>query len=233
MQDDPVRKKIRKLLWEKGMNMREASLAIERNVSYVHGFLERGTPRVLGYQDAVKLAELLGCKPRELYRAERPARRARSSAHPPRPDGPGGAGAQLVAIPEIAVHAFSDPSSLFGKHIEQQARWYLPEAMFRFESGSSPESILVLRVRGVLFEPEFSDGDRLLIDISQRTPTIGEMYVLSGGNGLAISLVGKKTKEEGAPAHSPGPENSNYADCTVSAQESEIVGRLLWAVKQL
>ncbi len=39
MQNDRVRQKIRDLLWRRGLNMREASQAIGRNVSYVHGFL--------------------------------------------------------------------------------------------------------------------------------------------------------------------------------------------------
>ena len=62
MQNDPVRERIRDLLWQRGLNMREASLAIGRNVSYMHGFLERGTPKVLSYQDAEKLAALLECE---------------------------------------------------------------------------------------------------------------------------------------------------------------------------
>ena len=61
MQNDPVRQKIRDLLWRRGMTMRETSRAIGRNVSYVHGFLERGTPKVLqpqGRREARRRARL-------------------------------------------------------------------------------------------------------------------------------------------------------------------------------
>ena len=94
MERDPVREKIRDLIWRRGLNMREASVAIGRSVSYMHQFLERGTPRVLGFRDSEKLAGLLGCDVGELRHETMPKRKPwtregsrRSRGRPPRARG--------------------------------------------------------------------------------------------------------------------------------------------------
>ena len=75
MERDPVRQKIRGLLWQRGLTMKEASAPIGRSPSYVYQFLERGIPAVLSYGDGGKLAELLGCDASELRHAEAPRRK--------------------------------------------------------------------------------------------------------------------------------------------------------------
>ena len=101
MKRDPVRQGIRDLLWRRGLTMKEASLAIGRSPSYMHQFLERGTPRVLAHADAVRLADLLGCALREVCHPEAPRRRPQRRR--PRTMPPAAPGAPLVAIPEIEV----------------------------------------------------------------------------------------------------------------------------------
>ena len=87
MDNDPVRERVRDGLHRCGLTLREASLALGRNVVYLHQFLNRGSPRALAYREVVKLAELLGCDP-ETLRHEGDARpedlRIVSGDHPPR-----------------------------------------------------------------------------------------------------------------------------------------------------
>ena len=101
MQRDPVRERIGTLLWQRGLTMREASAAIGRSPSYMHQFLERGTPRVLAHADAVRLADLLGCELRDVCHAEAPRRRPQKRRRRTAPPAP--PGAPLVAIPEVEV----------------------------------------------------------------------------------------------------------------------------------
>jgi hypothetical protein len=56
---DPVRALVDKQLRAKGLSMKDVSLAIGRNESYVHQFLTKGSPRRLHENDRPKLAELL------------------------------------------------------------------------------------------------------------------------------------------------------------------------------
>ena len=212
--------------------MREASRAINRNVSYIHGFLERGTPRVLSHQDAARLASVLGCEASELHHAERPSRRKRPSARTPERTALEDGAETLTGIPEIEVEASAGHGALNGEHIEEQARWFLPEAMIRHEAGGNPGAVRVLRVRGVSMEPELSEGDRLLIDTSRRNPATGEMFVLWDGTGLVVKRVEICTDDRAMPALRLKSANSDYDDYTVRASEAHLVGKVLWTVKK-
>ena len=230
MQNDPVRKKIRDLLWRRGLNMREASLAIGRNVSYMHGFLERGTPKVLSHQDAEKLAVVLACEAEDLHHAERPRRRPRSG---PARDGaaPAGSPELLTPVPEVEVSA--GPGPLAEESVTEKARWFLPEGMIRHEGGAAPDAVRVLRVRGVSMEPELSEGDRLLVDTSRKVAASGEMFVLRDGAGLIIRRVEYVNEPDAEPALRLKSANPDYGDYTVPAREMQVVGKVLWAVRRV
>ena len=53
MDGDPARERVRDVLWWHGLTLCEASLALGRNVAYLHNFLKRRSPRVLTYPKAV------------------------------------------------------------------------------------------------------------------------------------------------------------------------------------
>ena len=227
MQRDPLRQKIKDLLWQKGLTMKEASAAIGRSPSYLHQYLERGVPRVLGYADAESLAKLLGCKPSELRHAEAPKRRPqkRRRHHAPPP------GAPLVAIPEMAVEAAAGAGALNEEFAGEKARWYLPEGMIRHEGDADPGSLRVLRARGDSMEPLISDGDRLLVDLARRTPGTGEMAVLWDGSGLVVKRVEVMPHEE-PPRLRLHSANPDYDPYTCLAEEAHIVGKVVWTVRK-
>lgn len=233
MQNDPVRQKIRDLLWERGLNMREASLAIGRNVSYVHGFLERGTPKVLSHRDAEKLAEVLGCEAEDLRHAQRPPTRKGRGRKPRRDGAAQGSSVPLAGIPEVEVEASAGPGALAGEFVAEKARWFLPEGMIRYEGGAAPGAIRVLRVRGESMEPELSEGDRLLVDTSRRVPATGEMFVLWDGNGLVVKRVERVADDGAEPGLRLKSANAEYADYVAPAGDVHVVGKVLWTVRRI
>ncbi len=237
MERDPVRQTIRDLLWKRGMTMREASLAIGRNVSYLHGFLERGSPRVLSHRDAETLAGLLGCKADALHHAERPARRKAAGPKKRRQEtgqGPERGPVPLAAIPEVDVEASAGPGALAGEYVAERARWFLPDGMIRHEGGASPGAIRALRVRGDSMEPELSEGDRLLVDTARRVPETGEMFVLWDGAGLVVKRVERLPAGDDAPPRLRlKSANPGYDDYTCLADEVHIVGKVLWTLRRV
>ena len=234
MERDPVRQKIRDLLWKRGMNMREASLAIGRNVSYLHGFLERGTPKVLSHQDAETLAGVLGCKTDALYHAERPPRRKGAGTKKRRRKEMEQGPVPLAGIPEVDVEASAGPGALADEFVAERARWFLPEGMIRYEGGAAPGAIRVLRVRGESMEPELSEGDRLLVDTARRVPETGEMFVLWDGSGLVVKRVEHvRADGDAAPELRLKSANPDYADYTCLAEDVHIVGKVLWTVRRV
>ncbi len=115
--------------------MRETSLAIGRNASYLHGFLEHGMPKVLSHRDAGKLAGVLGCKTQELHHAERPPRRKRAGPERWRSVLPDQRLMPLAPISEVDVEASAEPGALADEFVAERARWILPEGMIRYEGG--------------------------------------------------------------------------------------------------
>ena len=227
MQCDPLRQKIRNLLWQKGLTMKEASAAIGRSPSYLHQFIERGTPKTLGYADANSLAKLLGCKPTEVRHAQAPRRRPQKRRRRTAPP----SGAPLVAIPEMAVDAAAGAGALNEEFADEKARWYLPEGMIRHEGDADPGSLRILRARGDSMEPLISDGDRLLVDLSRRTPGTGEMAVLWDGSGLVVKRIEVMPHEE-PPRLRLHSANSYYEPYTCLAEEAHIVGKVVWTVRK-
>ena len=82
-------------------------------------------------------------------------------------------------------------------------------------------------------EPELSEGDRLLVDTSRQAAASGEMFVLWDGNGLVVKRVECVNEADGEPALRLKSANPHYDDYTVPAQETHIVGKVLWTVRRV
>ena len=220
MQRDPIRQKIRALLRDNGLSLREAARALGRNPSYLHQFLERGSPQVLSAHDSHRLAELLGCEADELRHPSAPRRKPYRRKLPVAP---------VTAVLEIEVEAAAGPGALNDESAVQRACWYLPEAMIRHEGGAVPENLRILRARGDSMEPVIHDGDRLVVDIGRITPSTGEMVVLWDGSGLVVKRVEAVLRTE-PPKIRLISANPEYKPYTCLAQDAHIVGKVLWTV---
>ena len=230
MERDPLRQKIKDLLWKRGLTMKEASDAIGRSPSYMHQFLERGTPAALNYGDSEKLAGLLGCEAGELRPAETPRRKPQKRRRRTLPAAL--PGAPLAAIPEMAVEAAAGAGAAGEEYATEKARWYLPEGMIRHEGDAEPGNLRVLRARGDSMEPLVSDGDRLLVDITRRAPGTGEMAVLWDGTGLVVKRVEVLPNAE-PPRLRLISANPAYEPYTCLAQDAHIVGKVLWTLRRM
>ena len=230
MQCDPIRQKIRDRLRENDLTMREAATALGRNPSYMHQFLERGSPRALGYRDSEKLAAMLGCDPDELRHPVAPRRKP--YPRKPRAAVPQVPGAPLAAVSEVAVDAAAGGGALNDEAAAETARWYLPEAMLRHEGGAEPANLRILRARGDSMEPAVHDGDRLLVDIARKTPATGEMAVLWDGGGLVVKRV-EVLPDTDPPRLRLISANPAYEPYTCLAGEAHMVGTVLWTVRRV
>lgn len=75
---EEIRKKIARLIVEKGLNYAQVSLAIGKNVAYMQQFIKNGSPRRLGEIERHKLAQILRVDEQEL--TDIPLNQAISSA---------------------------------------------------------------------------------------------------------------------------------------------------------
>ena len=223
MQRDPVRDALQERLWQQGVSLAEASLAIGRNKAYLQQFLARGMPRVLSHQDTETLAKLLGCDPAELRHHTLPAPKPWK-----RTKRPGGGGA-MASVAEMEVEAAAGPGAWNEEFVMEKARWRLPEGMVRHEGDAEPEALRILRVRGNSMEPEMREGDRLVVDTARRVPAAGELFVLWDGDGLVVKRV-EPAREPGAAKLRLLSANPAYPPYTCLAADVHIVGKVLWKV---
>ena len=225
MERDPVRDALQQRLWQQGVSLAEASLAIGRNKAYLQQYLARGMPRVLNHQDSEALAKLLGCDPDELRHATlppaKPWKRRRRKKN-----------AGMAAVSEVEVEAAAGPGAWNEEFVLEKGRWQLPEGMIRHEGDAEPDALRILRVRGPSMEPELREGDRLVIDTARRVPAPGELFVLWDGDGLVVKRV--------EPAREPGPPklrflsaNPDYPPYTRLVDDIHVVGKVLWKVTRM
>ena len=63
---DEIRKKIARLILERGFNYAQVSLRIGKNIAYIQQFIKNGSPRRLGEVERRKLAQILNVDEQEL-----------------------------------------------------------------------------------------------------------------------------------------------------------------------
>ncbi len=63
---EEIRKKISRLILERGLNYAQVSLAIGKNIAYIQQFVKNGSPRRLGEVERHKLAQILHVDEQEL-----------------------------------------------------------------------------------------------------------------------------------------------------------------------
>lgn len=129
-----------------------------------------------------KVAKVLGCTVADL-----------TGERPPRPVQRG----EVVSINELDVHPAAgggvsdDAGGLMADH-EQSAvvgvHTY-PAASFREAYGINPNRVRILPVRGTSMEPELWSGQRVMVDIEDKTPSPPGIFVVWDGLGLVLKYV--------------------------------------------
>ncbi len=227
---DPVRRRLLRLIADSRTNLRTASLAIERNASYLHQFINRGTPRVLAEDDREALAEHLGCSP-DLLRHDRSSRRAARPNTPPLP-GPYAAPKGYSVVPEIDVRVAAGPGAWNDQPEEIKEAWLFADPLIHHEFRAKPDDLRMITVDGDSMEPLLSSGDRIMIDVSRQVPSPPGIFVIWDGLGLVAKRI------EHVP-HSDPPKvvlkslNPEYDSYERSADEIRIVGRAVWVSRRL
>ena len=231
---DPVRLRLKDLLRRNDLTLAAASLAIGRNKTYLQQYVDRGIPAVLGYRDSETLAGMLGCDPSELRHDVVPKRRPMKRKPPRMPAKL--PGAPVAVIPEVTVEVSAGAGTFAEEFVSETALWQWPENMIRHEAGAEPGNLRILRVRGNSMEPELSDGDRIVVDVSRRLPATGETFVLWDGIGLVVKRV-EVVRADAAGDDDPArlrliSANPDYAPYSCLAQDAHILGKVLWAVRR-
>ena len=236
---DPVRRRVLELIEQSSTDFKKASLACGKNAAYVHQFIYRGTPKILPQDVRVSLAKHLGVDDHELRHLTVPQRKAASHREdePGEPaDGdsrkrPKRSAVRFSPITEIDVRASAGPGAFHEGLEEAKETWLFPDAVIRHEFRARAEDLHIVTIDGDSMEPLLSSGDRIMIDTSRRVPVPPGIFVIWDGIGIVAKRI------EHVPHSDPTKViikslNPEYQTYERSAEEVNIVGRVVWAAKR-
>lgn len=208
-----ARQRLLELSEEKRASLSGLSELIGRNPSYLQQFIRKGSPRKLEEQDRRKLAQFFGVDEGELGAPEdisyvKTPNRGRKSG-------------EWVDVPRLDVGASAGPGAL------PQAEGAFDA--FRFsrrwlsEQGLDGAQLSAITVEGDSMEPLLRDGDEILVDRAPR-PFRDGVHVVRLGDSLMV----KRIASTGAGRLALLSQNLAYPPVEVSAEEVEIIGRVVW-----
>lgn len=210
------RERLLELAQAGGVSLASLSDMIGRNPSYLQQFIRKGSPRKLEEQDRRTLASFFGVDEAELGGPDtRIAEKsyAKSSRAPVRAD--------WVDVPRLDIGASAGPGALPDAEV--------PFDAFRFskrwltEQGLEGAQLSAITVEGDSMEPLLRDGDEILVDRAPR-PFRDGVHVVRLGDTLMV----KRVASQGAGRLALLSQNLAYPPVEVSADEVEIIGRVVW-----
>ena len=204
---DP-REKLAETARERGSSLAALSRMIGRNATYLQQFVTKGSPRKLEEEDRQKLAQFLGLDEADLGAPQEKYYKAAR-------------GGEWVDVPRLEVDASAGPGALAAQEV--------PFDAFRFsrrwlkENGLDGAQLSAIRVVGDSMEPLLREGDEVLVDRRDQAFRDGVHVVR-----LDDSLLVKRVASQGSGRFSLLSQNLAYPPIQVSAEEFEIVGRVVW-----
>lgn len=209
---DGPRARLLELSQAQGASLASLSEMLGRNASYLQQFIRKGSPRKLEEGDRKTLARVFGVDEAELGGPEE-----NSYIKPPRRDDFG----DWVEVARLDIGASAGPGAV----PEGEAAF----DAFRFsrrwlaEQGLGDAQLSAITVEGDSMEPLLRDGDEILVDRAPR-PFRDGVHVVRLGDTLMV----KRVAQAGAGRFALLSQNLSYPPVEVSAEEIEVIGRVVW-----
>jgi hypothetical protein len=204
-----VRKRLAELAEERGVSLAALSRLIDRNGSYLHQFITKGSPRKLAEDDRRLLAQFFGVAEAELGGGGDISSAAGREA------------GDWVEIPRLALDASAGAGALGAEE--------LPFDAFRFssrwlrEQGLDRAALSAIAVAGDSMEPVLKDGDEILVDKTAR-PLREGIHVVRLGEALHV----KRVQAVGPSRLALISANPAYPPIEVALDDVDVVGRVVW-----
>lgn len=200
------RERLAVLAQERGSSLAALSRMLGRNPSYLQQYITKGSPKKLEEEDRRKLARFFDVAESDLGASEEISYTSRGEwAEIPRRSVDASAGAGRL----------SDRDSAFDA-IRFSRRWLR-------EQGFDARWLSAIRVMGDSMEPLLREGDEVLVDERPR-PFRDGVHVVR----LEDRLLVKRVASQGGGRYSLLSQNLAYPPIAVTADEMEIVGRVVW-----
>jgi hypothetical protein len=188
---EEIRRKVDKLIVEKGLNYRDASLKIGRKDSYLQQYVKYGYPRRLKEIDRMRLAKLLDVDDIEIMDDEVIASKTIGSTN-----------ATLNAISDIIKVSCSSEGNVIaidvlasqiseGKdfYTNVEGRHLLNKAVLEDFGTSDVKNIKIVKILNDVMKPTIDSGDSVWFDCSYKHPESDGLYLLRSGRELCVKRI--------------------------------------------
>ena len=204
------RLELQRLAVEHRVGLAGLSRLLGRNVSYLQQFVQRGSPRKLDAEDVRILAKFFGVE--EELLGGLPRNTANLDA--------------LVEIPLLDVRASAGHGAM--AEVEaHHARFGFDERWLKQLTASRPASLSVIRVDGDSMEPTLSDGDEVMVDLSDTGQRLRDgIYVIRSDDTLLVKRVALGPQARQISVVSDNPAYPSWP--SVERRSIHVVGRVLW-----
>lgn len=210
---DP-RERLLELAQSREVSLANLSKLLGRNTSYLQQFIKKGSPRKLEEQDRRTLAQFFGVDEVQLGGAKEKSYIAGSWTSTESQQ-------EWVEVPRLDIGASAGPGALPGA--EEAFDTFRFSHRWLNEQGLEGAQLSAIAVAGDSMEPLLNDGDEILIDQTPRAFRDG-VHVVRLGDTLMV----KRVASSGAGRFSLLSQNLAYPPIDVTADEVEIIGRVVW-----
>lgn len=215
---DQVRRRLSQLLQATGEDHSALSRLLDKNPTYIHQFIHRGTPRQLREEDRRKLARHFNVN--EFQLGGPPGTQAAENTD---------SGSYLY-VPSYNISASAGPG-LIVEHEEEHGELAFRRDWIKSVSNAPVDQLAVVRVDGDSMYPTLAHGDHVLIDRQQTGLERDGIYVLRVDEALQIKriLIHPGTKK--IKIKSDNPLFDHWDDC--EPDSLTILGRAVWVGRRL
>lgn len=213
--EEAVRQRLEALICSSGIGYAQLSRVIGRNPAYIQQYLKRGVPRRLGEVERRRIAGHFGVSEGELGGS------APEAAMAPAP--PGGRH-DMVLLPYL------DPVTGVAIAGKDASRLCLDPALAG-QCGKDVDSLAALQIESDAMYPTLASGDRIVIDLSDRSRLRDGIYVVITGGGLMVKRLTVSPVSGRISILSDNPLYPAFPDC--APEEIHVLGRAKWVGKRL
>ena len=110
--------------------------------------------------------------------------------------------------------------------------WSLPPDYIAGELRITSKRARIIEVRGDSMETTLQSGDRVMIDLGDRTLSQEGVFALWDGDGVAVKRV-ERVRPSNPPAIRIISDNPRHREVELTAAEVNIIGRVVWVARKI
>lgn len=108
----------------------------------------------------------------------------------------------------------------------------MPRSLIEGDLHGTPADFVIMDVQGQSMTPMLEDGDRVIVDRRKRNPSQGGVFAINDGHELVAKWIERVPKSD-PPMLRIFSENKRFSEYTTTADQANIVGRIVWFARKL